>query len=117
MSSSCLPEKAISGTTNRSRLSRSSGLARAKTASARFRLLSTSATWGANCRHPILIVALNYATDCLGEEKLNGRNKTSRPIPPRDDQMRFASLKVKQGEVRPSAHRHEGVDTLRMVGR
>lgn len=47
-----IPEKASSGRTRRSR---SSGFALDKTESARFKLLLTSPTWGANCKHPILI--------------------------------------------------------------
>lgn len=55
--SQCVPLNAISGTTNKSKLSSSSGSALWRIASARFRLLSTSPTAGANCKHAILILA------------------------------------------------------------
>lgn len=65
---SCSPEKAISGTTSKSKLSKSLGSALDKTASARFKLLSTSATWGENCRQPILILNCG-AVDDRGKRK------------------------------------------------
>lgn len=48
-----IPENAISGRMRRSKLS---GFALERTASARFRLLSTSPTWGANCKQPMRIL-------------------------------------------------------------
>lgn len=91
-----VPEKANSGRTKRSRCS---GSAVSRMLSARLRLLSTSPTRGANCRHPIIILG-QYFSETSSWFRL--RLRIGGPRGADGQQLRTASYSFLPKAMRPA---------------